>query len=43
MKEKIAFWYKTKLWDKPKVKMAVNKGIITEEDYKEITGLEFEE
>ena len=40
MKEKIAKWYPT-LWDIDKVKNAVEKGIITEEDYKTITGQDY--
>ena len=30
--------YDRKLWNKPMVKMAVRKGIITKEQYTEITG-----
>ena len=30
--------YERKLWSKAMVKMAVRKGIITKEQYKEITG-----
>lgn len=39
MKAKIALWYKQGLWTAEMVRMAVNKAIITEEDYKEICGL----
>ena len=41
MSEKIAKWYKQGLWDKAKVKNAVEKGVITEEQYKEITGEDY--
>lgn len=37
MKEKIKKWY-PKLWTLEMVKNAVEKGVITEEEYKEITG-----
>lgn len=33
--------YDRGLWSKPMVKMAVRKGIITKEQYKEITGDEY--
>ena len=36
MKAKIALWYKQGLWTTEMVHMAVDKAIITEEDYKEI-------
>lgn len=38
MKSKIAYWYNHNIWDEPKVRMAVEKGLITELDYEEITG-----
>ena len=38
MKEKIARWYKQGLWTAEMVANAVAKGIITAEDYEEITG-----
>lgn len=38
MKNKIAKWYKQGLWSAAMVANAVKKGIITEEDYEEITG-----
>ena len=38
MKNKIAKWYKQGLWTLTMVANAVAKGIITPEDYKEITG-----
>ena len=40
MKEKIAKWYKQDLWTAEMVQAAVNKGIITKEQYTEITGKE---
>lgn len=36
MKERIAKWYKQGLWTEEMVKQAVNKGVITEDDYLEI-------
>ena len=36
--EKVKYNYEAGLWSKPMVKMAVRKGIITKEQYKEITG-----
>ena len=41
MKEKIAKWYKQGLWTADMVQAAVSKGIITAEDYKEITGEDY--
>lgn len=38
MKEKITKWYKQGLWTKEMVRNAVEKGVITEEDYEEIIG-----
>ena len=38
MKEKIAKWYKQGLWTLDMVGNAVSKGVITKEDYYEITG-----
>ena len=38
MKDKIAKWYKQGLWSAAQVANAVKKGILTPEDYKEITG-----
>lgn len=38
MKEKIMKWYKQGLWTAEMVANAVAKGIITAEDYEEITG-----
>ena len=39
--EKVKFNYDAGLWSKPMVKMAVRKGVITKEQYKEITGDEY--
>lgn len=36
--EKVKYNYDAGLWNKPMVKMAVKKGVITKEQYKEITG-----
>ena len=38
MKDKITKWYKQCLWTNEMVANAVTKGVITAEDYKEITG-----
>ena len=38
MKEKIKKWYKQGLWTKTMVDAAVLKGILSKEDYNEITG-----
>lgn len=38
MKEKIKKWYEQGLWTDEMVRHAVVKGIITAEDYVEITG-----
>lgn len=38
MKEKIARWYAQGLWTKKKVAAAVAKGILTAQDYEEISG-----
>ena len=40
MKDKIAKWYKMGLWDEAKVLNAVEKGILTEEEAKEILNKE---
>lgn len=39
--EKVKYNYEAGLWSKQMVKMAVRKGIITKEQYKEITGETF--
>lgn len=36
MKDKITKWYKQGLWTEEMVRQAVEKGVITEEDYLEI-------
>jgi hypothetical protein len=40
MKEKIARWYRQGLWTAEMVRNAVDKGIITAENYAEIVGQE---
>lgn len=42
MKEKIAKWYKQRLWTKLMVKNAVKKGVLTAGDYTEIVGDAYE-
>lgn len=42
MKEKIAKWYKQRLWTKSMVKNAVKKGVLIAEDYTEIVGETYE-
>lgn len=42
MKEKIAKWYKQRLWTKVMVKNAVKKGVLTAGDYTEIVGDSYE-
>lgn len=41
MFEKIKRWY-PKLWNEAMVRNAVKKGVITAEQFKEVTGLEYE-
>lgn len=41
MKDKIAKWYNQGLWTEAMVRNAVDKGIITEEDYAEIVGEDY--
>lgn len=36
--EKVKYNYEAGLWSKPMVKMAVRKGVITKEQYKQIVG-----
>lgn len=36
--EKVKYYYESGLWSVPMVKMAVRKGIITKEQFTEITG-----
>lgn len=42
MKKNIAKWYKQGLWSVAQVANAVKKGILTPEDYEEITGESFD-
>ena len=42
MKEKIAKWYKQKLWTKAMIKNAVKKGVLTTGDYTGIVGETYE-
>lgn len=42
MFEKIKKWYESGMWTKKMVRNAVIKGKITEDEYTEITGEEFE-
>ena len=39
--ERIKYYYNAGLWSKPMVKMAVRKGVITKEQYAEITGEQY--
>lgn len=39
--ERVKYFYEAGLWSKPMVKMAVRKGIITKEQYAEITGEQY--
>ena len=43
MYEKIKEYYNTGLWSEERVRNMVVKGIITEEEYKDIVGIEYEE
>lgn len=36
--ERIKYYYEAGLWSKPMVKMAVKKGVISKDQYAEITG-----
>ena len=36
--DRVKYYYEAGLWSKPMVKTAVRKGIITKEQYQEITG-----
>lgn len=36
--ERVKYYYEAGLWSKPMVKVAVKKGIITKEQYIDITG-----
>lgn len=39
--ERIKFFYEIGMWNKPMIKNSVKRGIITKEQYKEITGEEY--
>jgi hypothetical protein len=39
--EKVLYWYRAGMWDIKKVRNAVVKKWITEEEFKEITGEEY--
>lgn len=39
--ERIKFNYDAGLWSKPMVRMAVRKGVITKEQFKEIVGEDY--
>ena len=43
MYEKIKEYYNTGLWSEVRVRNMVVKGVITEEEYKDIIGKEYEE
>lgn len=40
--ERIKYFYEAGLWSAPMVKTAVRKGVITAEQYEEITGEKYE-
>lgn len=42
MKERIMKWYKQGLWTKEMVRNAVKKGVITKEEFTQITGEDYE-
>ena len=39
--ERVKYYYEAGLWSLPMVKMAVRKGVITKEQYAEITGKQY--
>ena len=39
--ERVKYYFEADLWSLPMVKMAVRKGIITKDQYKEITGQDY--
>jgi uncharacterized XkdX family phage protein len=39
--ERVKYYFDAGLWSAPMVKMAVKKGIITKEQFKEITGKDY--
>ena len=40
--ERVKYYYEAGLWSLPMVKMAVKKGVISKDQYKEITGKDYE-
>lgn len=40
--ERVKYYFDAGLWSKPMVKMAVRKGVITKEEYLNITGDNYE-
>lgn len=39
--ERVKYYYEAGLWSIPMVKVAVRKGVITKEQYREITGEDY--
>jgi len=39
--EKVKYWYALKMWNETRVRDAVEKGWITEEEFKEIIGNDY--
>ena len=39
--ERVKYYFEAGLWSVPMVKMAVRKGVITKEQFQEITGQEY--
>lgn len=39
--ERVKYFYEAGLWNKQMVKMAVRKGVITKDQYKEIVGEDY--
>lgn len=40
--DRVKYYFEAGLWNAQMVKMAVRKGVITKEQYKEITGKDYE-
>lgn len=40
--ERIKYYFEAGLWSKPMVKVAVKKGVITKEQFEEITGEKYQ-
>ena len=40
MKQQIEKWYRMGLWNSHQVRQAVEKGLLTEDEYRQITGKE---